>query len=482
MNPPNIILVMSDNQQAAMLGCYGNPEIHSPNLDRLAQTGLRFDRAYCPNAFCSPCRASALTGMLPSGHGIHSWIDDRNRADWPRGWHALDGIDTLPEALKRLGYRTGIFGKYHLGETASAGAGWDDWVTMEDGHVRSFYRNRIHDNGHSLDQPEDRHAVDVFADRALEFIGSSRHPYFAFVPFPAPYGHWPATRDGIRNRWSGHYDECPVASIPRSGLSSEAVAHYDSIRTASGGGLDFSMLMRAPNDLPTLRNYFSQISLVDEAVGRIARAAPDALILFTADHGLSLGQHGFWGHGAATFPSNLHRAAHSIPLIANRAGQVPAGRIRTLVSGMDLYATILDYAGGQPDQDRPSRSFAALLRGETPTDWGPDEVFSEQEETRVIRTPEWAFFRRFRTGRAPELPDALFNVADDPDETVNLAGDTAHAAVAAGLSARIDAFFDRHSRGEADLWCGGRPIQNSMITSFWRRAWGEDWTPVYAYR
>ena len=92
------------------------------------------------------------------------------------------------------------------------------------------------------------------------------------------------------------------------------------------------MLLRAPNDLATLRNYYSQITLIDDAVGRLvaaADAAGDTLVIFTSDHGLSLGHHGFWGHGASTSPSNLHRAAHSIPLIARQPGRIEigAGRI-----------------------------------------------------------------------------------------------------------------------------------------------------------
>ena len=75
---PNIVLIFTDNQQASTLACYGNAEIHTPNLDRLAQQGMLFENAFCPNAFCSPCRASVLTGLLPSQHGVHSWIDDRN--------------------------------------------------------------------------------------------------------------------------------------------------------------------------------------------------------------------------------------------------------------------------------------------------------------------------------------------------------------------------------------------------------------------
>lgn len=69
---PNIVLIFTDNQQASTLGCYGNPEIHTPNLDKLASQGMTFENAFCPNAFCSPCRASVLTGLLPPQHGVHS--------------------------------------------------------------------------------------------------------------------------------------------------------------------------------------------------------------------------------------------------------------------------------------------------------------------------------------------------------------------------------------------------------------------------
>lgn len=482
MAQPNIILIMADNQQARTLGCYANPEVHSPNLDALAASGMRFDQAWCPNAFCSPSRASVLTGMLPSQHGVHSWIDDRNMQDWPRGWHALAGIETLPERLRRLGYRTGLFGKYHLGETATPGAGWDDWVTMEHGHVRSFYANGIIDNGRQYEQPG--HSVDFFTDKAVDFIGRQTGPYFAFVPFPAPYGHWPATNDGNRNRFSALYDDCPVDSIPRGPISAQAVAHYDRIKAQSGGGLDFSMLMRAPNDLATLRNYFSQITLIDDAVGRIMAADPDALIIYTADHGLSLGQHGFWGHGAATWPSNMHRAAHSVPLIVRAPGALlgaPVGvSVDRQVSNMDLHATILDLLGDEPDPARPSRSFAPLLRGSLSPGPDPDEVFAEQEETRVIRTPRWAYFKRFR-GPGADFGDALFDLSADPDETRNLAQDPAHAGVVADLSARIDTYFARYADPRADLWHGGRPIQNSTMRSFWQKAWGKDWAPVYGY-
>jgi Arylsulfatase A and related enzymes len=487
MTRPNVVLFFVDNQNAGTLGCYGNTETYTPNIDRLAAGGLTFDNAFCPNAYCSPCRASVMTGKMPSQHGVHSWIDDRNAADWPAKWYALPGHRTLPEHLSAAGYRTALVGKYHLGDPTAPMPGFDHWVTMADGHVRSFWQNRIFDNGATYDHHG--HSVDFFTGKAISFIedcAGGRAPFFLYLPLPAPYGHWPSTQEPIRTRHSARYDDCPVASVPRLGLSPEAVRGYDLKKEHSGGGLDFSMLMRAPNDLGTLRNYFAQISMVDEGVGQVLQAlerlglSDDTLVIYTADHGLSLGHHGFWGHGGATYPSNLHRAAHSVPLILHHPGRTrPGSRSARMVSNLDLFATILDAAGVDAGGGGPSRSLRPLFGGDPLP--GEDAVYAEQEETRVIRTPEWLYFRRFPGAAGMPPGDALYDLNADPDEARNLIDDPALAEVLAGLRARLDAFFGTYSRPEADLWTGGRPLQNSERVALWQAAWGPGWSPLYAY-
>lgn len=491
-NKPNVVLIFTDNQQASTLGCYGNSEVHTPNLNRLASEGLKFDNAFCPNAFCSPCRASVLTGKLPSQHGVHSWIDDRNMPEWPAGWHALNGLNTLPGLLQADGYSTALIGKYHLGEPTTPAEGFDHWVTLEDGHVRSFYRNRIFDNGKTYEQSG--HSVDFFTGKATEFMAdqvATDSPFFLFLPYPAPYGHWPATKETDENRHTKRYADCPMHSVPREALSKKAVDGFLMSNEGSTTDLDFSMLMRAPNDLPTLRNYYSQISMVDDGVGEIMASlealgiADNTLLIYTTDHGLSVGQHGFWGHGGASFPSNLHRATHSIPLIARQKGVVPEARISNLmVSNMDLYATILSHTGVDIPEDQfslPSRNLMPVLKGDTDVDLGDDVVYSEQEETRVIRTPRWALFKRFDGPTNQGIGDELYDVENDPQETINLAGDANYREIETELGNKLTEFFSKHVRAEADLWTGGVPIQNSMRQSFWKDAWGEQWAPTYEY-
>ena len=488
----NIILIFTDNQQASTLGCYGNKEIYTPNLDQLSAESVTFDNAYCPNAFCSPCRASLLTGLLPSQHGVHSWIDNRKKEDWPIGWHALDGLRTLPILLSENGYKTALIGKYHLGETQTPMPGFDHWVTMEDGHVRSFYRNQVTVNGENY--LHEGHIVDFFTDKATKFIDEqvgSDQAFFLYLPYPAPYGHWPATKETDTCRHTKRYENCPMDSIPREGLSKEAIANYEMVKEFSGEGMDYSMLLSAPNDLATMRNYYSQISMVDDGVGRIVEKIKslgiydDTLLIFTSDHGLSIGHHGFWGHGAATFPSNLHHAAHSIPLMLRNGNDSQLGkRSKNMVSNMDIYATILDVAELLEKNYKktiPSRSLVELLT-ENNIPWIEEAVFSEQEETRVVRTQKWAYFKRFANSERFLFSDELFDVEIDPKETRNLINDSNYADIVEKLDIMLEDYFSNYSKSEADLWQGGRPKQNSTRKNLWKDVWGPDWDVVYSYQ
>ncbi|MDP5348330.1 MAG: hypothetical protein NWQ32_08070, partial [Paracoccaceae bacterium] len=110
-------------------------------------------------------------------------------------------------------------------------------MTLEDGHIRSFYRNRIFDNGEVYEQPG--HSVDFFTSKAVEFIEqqhATETPFFLYLPYPAPYGHWPATKDTDENRHTARYADCPMVSVPREGLSKAAVEGF--LLRASGSSAD----------------------------------------------------------------------------------------------------------------------------------------------------------------------------------------------------------------------------------------------------
>ncbi|HFQ93554.1 MAG TPA: hypothetical protein ENK32_06060 [Anaerolineae bacterium] len=483
---PNILFIMTDNQPADLLGCYGNEEIHTPHLDGLAAQGMRFDNAFCVNGMCSPCRASVLTGLMPSQHGIHTWLDDRLMDSWPPKWNAIAEFTALPELLRQNGYRTALIGKYHIGAPFTPQNGFEHWVTFPDGHTRSFWGNEIIENGRTHTYPG--HSVDCFTEKAVEYIQNYNEdaPFFLFLAYNAPYGHWPAIQGPARNRFYSLYEDCPMRTVPREGLCREAIIRYDLKKDMSGGGIDYSAELTTPNDLPSLRNYYSQMSLVDDGVGRVLAAlqqaglAEETLVIFTADHGFSLGHNGFWGHGQATWPSNTHRAAFSVPLLMRQPGTIaPLQTSDLMVSQIDLFATILEAAGIEETATlpTPSRSLMPLLAGR-PFTW-KDAVFMEQEETRAIRTPRWLYMERFKGSPNNPFSDELYDLQNDPEERVNLLGEEGVADTAVTLRQRLHDFFDQYSAPHYDLWRGGAAKANSDKPWLWRDAWGEEWTAVY---
>ena len=477
---------MSDNQPAELLGCYGNDEIHTPHLDKMAQQGIRFDNAYCVNGMCSPCRASVLTGLMPSQHGIHTWLDDRLMDGWPKAWNALAEFATLPELLQAQGYQTALIGKYHIGSPWQAQNGFEHWVTFPHGHTRSFWGNEMIDNGRIHTDPG--HSVDYFTAKAVEYIHNrdENKPFFMFLTYNAPYGHWPAIQGPGQNRFYSLYENCPMHTIPREGLSREAIIRYDLKKDMSGGGIDYSAELTTPNDLSSLRNYYSQMSMVDDGVGQVMAALQQAgieeetLLIFTTDHGFSLGQHGFWGHGQATWPANTHHAAFGIPLLMHQPNTItPLQTSDLLVSQLDLFATLLDAADVMETAvpTTPSRSLMPLL-AKRPFNW-EDVIFMEQEETRAIRTSQWLYMERFKDSPNNPFQDELYDLVNDPGERVNLIDADDYRETAVSLQQQLTDFFTQYSDPHFDLWHGGTAKGNSDKPWLWQDAWGKDWNIAF---
>ncbi|MDH5354671.1 MAG: sulfatase-like hydrolase/transferase, partial [Gammaproteobacteria bacterium] len=480
---PNILLIFVDNQPANMLGCAGNTEIHTPHLDALAKHAVRFSEAYCPNAMCSPCRASVLTGLMPSQHGVHTWLDDSTIADWPKNWNALQELSTLPDLLSQAGYDTALMGKYHLGIADTPQNGFKEWVTLQVGHVQSFYDNEMIVNDEHITYPG--HSVDFFSDQAVDYINqrdqNTENPFFMFLTYPAPYGHWPSIKGEAINEFAKLYKETPFHSVPREAVSKELI-DWLLVRKEKMSDYhdpdEINCMPQLLNDLPTLRNYYSQMSVVDNGVGRVLTAldeqgiTDDTLVIYTSDHGMSLGQHGFWGHGEDTWPSNTHREANNIPLIIRPPGERCEAKVQqSLVGTTDIFGTILDYAGlpSPSPATMHSRSIRSLIENEKP-EWS-NTVFMEQEETRAIRTPEFLLMRRYGP-TSYNFKDELYDLRVDPDERQNVIDKAEYKTDLEGLVAQLNTFFDTYSNPKWNLWAGGTAKGNSTRPFLWREAWG----------
>jgi arylsulfatase A-like enzyme len=205
----------------------------------------------------------------------------------------------------------------------------------------------------------------------------------------------------------------------------------------------------------------------------------DTLVIYTSDHGLSNGQHGFWGHGEDTWPSNMHRSANNIPLIISHPDFIEPGRqVENLVGTTDIFATILDIAGCKLEsaESVSGLSLSPLLRDEN-IDYR-DEVFMEQEETRSIRTSHRQIIKRLEN-TVYGFQHELYDLVNDPDERINLAQDPKYAEVVAELITRVDKFFTKYANPRWDLWKGGVVKSNSTRPFLWKEVWGDDWAPKY---
>jgi arylsulfatase A-like enzyme len=276
-----------------------------------------------------------------------------------------------------------------------------------------------------------------------------------------------------------------MLSVPREGISKQAIDWISILKEKGLGDDEYDALLQIPNDLPTLRNYYSQISIVDDGVGRVLDAlenknlADDTLFIYASDHGMSLGQHGFWGHGEDTWPSNAHREAHHIPLLIKAPDDGNKQKVvDSLVGTTDIYATVLDYVGLEmpPIKESPARSMRPLIEN-TNTVWD-NTCFMEQEETRSIRTKKWLFMKRI-TPTPYEFKNELYDLEIDPNERNNLAGKSEMNNIVNLLSDQIDKFYSTYSHPKWDLWQGGTVKSNSTRPFLWKELWGEDWVPEY---
>jgi arylsulfatase A-like enzyme len=126
---PNVILILTDNHGPWTLGCYGSPEIRTPHIDRLAEEGTLFERAYANNAVCSPTRATYMTGLMPCQHGVHRYLGAGGAQIGPRAYCTISEFRTLPKILHEAGYVCGLSGKWHLGGNMQPQEGFEYWIT-----------------------------------------------------------------------------------------------------------------------------------------------------------------------------------------------------------------------------------------------------------------------------------------------------------------------------------------------------------------
>jgi len=347
--PTNLVLIVADNQGAWTLGCYGNKDVRTPNIDRLAAEGLRFTRAFSPNGVCSPTRASLLTGLMPSQHGVHSYLGANEFQVGPDARCVIGEFRTLPEILAENGYVCGMVGKWHLGGNEAPQEGFTTWVTMPGGHTTTFYGAEVIDGGKIRKEPG--YLTDFWTKRAVAFLEergleeNRERPFFLYLPYNGPYNLGPSLKHPARNRHAEEYAEEFLPSFPR-------VEPHPWLRT----NREFV------GDETAIRRVAAETSGVDDGVGEVVATldrlglAEDTLVVYTADQGWMGGQNGLWGMADHTRPTTAFDGMMRVPLIVRQPGRVAAGGTSDLLtSGYDLMPTVLG-ASASATRCRPTRS------------------------------------------------------------------------------------------------------------------------------
>jgi len=342
--PPNIVLIVSDDQGYNDLGCYGGKEIKTPNLDRLAAGGTRLTSFYVTWPACTPSRGSLLTGRYPQRNGTYDMF--RNdlvdhdylypKEEYAISWEMVGGMDTrevlIPRVLKKAGYVSGIFGKWDLGQLhrflplqrgfdefyGFTNTGIDYW-THERYGIPSMYRDN-----EPTTEDKGTYATDLFRREALKFIEEHKDsPFFCYVPFNAPHGASNLERPR------------PGVQAPFEYIS----AHY--------GQYD-------PKEANTRRakrvRYMAAVTYMDEAIGQIMDLLEkhdlqeNTIVIFFSDNGGS-------GSAADNTPlrggkSRMFEGGIRVPCIVRWPGVVPASSVcNEFLNSMDIFPMLCNAAG-----------------------------------------------------------------------------------------------------------------------------------------
>jgi arylsulfatase A-like enzyme len=399
---PNILFLLADDQRADALSCAGNPYIQTPNIDRLAASGVRFSNAYVMGghhgAISAPSRA-----MLLTGNSLFHVYDK------------LAGETTMPMYFAQNGYTTFGTGKWH-NEKSAFEASFQQGRNVYLGGMANHYSIPLRDldsSGQLTAPVEKGFSTDCFADAAIGFLneyaeGERKQPFFCYVAFTVPHDPYSPRADFI--------DRYPAGSVPLPGnfipLHPFQFDHL-TVRDENLTGWP-----RKPEVIQQiLADYYGLVSHLDQRIGDIVKTLKkqglyrNTLIVYAADNGLAIGSHGLLGK------QNLYEHSMKVPLIIAGPG-IPKGKVRdALVYLFDLFPTLSAECSLPAPENIDGTSLSEVINGTSP---GPrNSLFTAYRHTvRAVRTSQWKLIRY------PERDyTQLFDLVKDPLELDNLAAD-----------------------------------------------------------
>lgn len=435
---PNILLVFTDEFHADRMGCAGDPIVRTPNLDALAARGVRFNGQYCASPICMPSRHSLTTGKYVSGHKV-----------WRNDGGVPEGTPTLPRVLNAAGYESYLVGNMHFKFGESHG-----FITLRDNGQVAPVKEADPNARKPGPKRGDRLAVGAFPDQgdkmapefkrageaddnpspvdiprrdnAIKFLKerpAGSKPFFTAISFIAP--HYPFIAP---EEYLAHYrNRVPAVEVP-PGLVESLPLNYKHTRNAR-------LLERVPPVTAKLAReaYYARIEWIDHQIGMVLEAlknspfADNTVVIFSSDHGESMGDHGLW------LKCNAYDASARVPLIISWPARWKGGQERNGACGMvDLVKTMADLGGAKTPEDWKGVSMLPWLddAGYAWRDLAVSEYYGQDIASgfSMIRQGDWKYVYHTRPDAQHGPERELFNLKADPKEFRNLAGDPAEKA------------------------------------------------------
>ncbi len=424
----NVLFVAVDDLNPS-LGCYGHPVARTPNIDRLAETGMRFDRAYCQYPVCNPSRSSLLSGLRPDSTGI---LDNRTPFR-----SRLPDVVTLPQLFREAGYFTARLGKiFHGADEFDDPKAWD--LTSDpratalgrEGEGRNLTGGQVKwcrwlaADGEDEDQPDGRIAAE-----AIRLLEQSRdQPFFLGLGFHKPHDPFIAPKR--------YFDLYPLDQLTPPSVPQDASPPHP-LAIASPWKESFDRFTDEERR-EFLRAYYAGVSFMDAQVGKVMQAldrlalAGNTIVLLFGDHGYHLGEHAWWNK------NTLYEHSARAPLLVLAPGETaPGTTCGRFVEFVDFYPTLADLCGVPAPAGLEGRSFRPLL-GQPDLEWKEAAFTQVQRGTvmgRTVRTDRW----RYTEWDGGRQGVELYDHQNDPCEYHNRGGDPECASVCERMARLIRA-------------------------------------------
>lgn len=436
--PRNIVFILTDDHRYDALGFMGHPFLETPHLDSLATNGAHLKNAFVTTALCSPSRASILTGLYAHRHGA---VDNNNslRSD----------LVLFPQRLQQAGYKTGFFGKWHMGgDSAAPQRGFDRWVSFQ-GQGEYWPDRRgtpaarggrkpppmeLNVDGQTV--PQRGYITDELTDYALDWLKTvpGEQPFFLYLSHKAVHAEFvPAERH------QGRYKDKSLP-MPASRMTHAHAPMWVQNQKNSWHGVDFAF-HSALDVAEYYRRYCETLLAVDESVGKVLETLRDrgqfenTLVVYMGDNGFGFGEHGLIDKRTA------YEWSIRVPMLAQCPSAIKPGTvINQVVANIDIAPTLLEFAGVTVPEGLDGRSFWPLLKGDS-IPWRSELLYEYFWERNFPHTPTLHALRgdRYKYVRVQGLwdLDELYDLETDPGETQNLIFSKEHAPIVQMMNARL---------------------------------------------